>query len=100
MNASPLKLKDGTWGAKLEGERPEVGAKVTITTRGGKSWSATVTEVVWSSTPGDLHYVRTLGDDPPRRSRRRGTYARIGGVEIYCNANGRCEDAPCCGCCS
>lgn len=24
----------------------------------------------------------------------------IGGVEYYRNKNGRCEDAPCCGCCT
>lgn len=39
----------------------------------------------------------------PRRSRfaRYGSYARFSsGAEVYRNARGRCEDAPCCGCCS
>lgn len=38
----------------------------------------------------------------PRRSRNYGSsYNRFNsGAEIYTNRNGRCEDAPCCGCCS
>jgi hypothetical protein len=35
------------------------------------------------------------------RSRYRSNYARFsGGGEWYQNKRGRCEDAPCCGCCS
>jgi hypothetical protein len=37
----------------------------------------------------------------PRASRYRSTYTRFSsGAEIYTNKNGRCIDAPCCGCCS
>ena len=37
----------------------------------------------------------------PRVSRYRSTYTRFSsGAEIYQNKRGRCEDAPCCGCCS
>lgn len=39
----------------------------------------------------------------PRRgsSRYQSRYARFaGGGEYYVNKRGRCEDAPCCGCCS
>ena len=36
-----------------------------------------------------------------RRSRYRSTVTRFSsGAEIYRNSRGRCEDAPCCGCCS
>lgn len=35
------------------------------------------------------------------QSRYRSNYARFaGGGEWYQNKKGRCEDAPCCGCCS
>lgn len=36
------------------------------------------------------------------RARRYGSnYARFSsGAEVYTNKRGRCEDAPCCGCCS
>ena len=38
---------------------------------------------------------------PVRRERRGSHYARFqGGGEWYQNRRGRCEDAPCCGCCS
>lgn len=37
----------------------------------------------------------------PRKSGGRGVYTRFaGGGEHYRNRAGRCEDAPCCGCCS
>ena len=38
----------------------------------------------------------------PRRSSRYGSsYTRFSsGAEVYTNRAGRCEDAPCCGCCS
>lgn len=35
------------------------------------------------------------------RRQRGSTYTRFSsGAEQYTNRNGRCEDAPCCGCCS
>jgi hypothetical protein len=38
---------------------------------------------------------------PSRSSRYRSNYTRFaGGGEHYVNKRGRCEDAPCCGCCS
>ncbi len=36
-----------------------------------------------------------------RRERYRSNYTRFSsGAEVYTNKRGRCEDAPCCGCCS
>jgi hypothetical protein len=36
-----------------------------------------------------------------RFSRYGSTYTRFSsGAEVYTNRRGRCEDAPCCGCCS
>lgn len=45
------------------------------------------------------------GAGPARRTGRGrqygSTYTRFSdGVEIFTNRRGRCEDAPCCGCCS
>ena len=38
---------------------------------------------------------------PIRRRQYGSTYTRLSsGAEIYTNRRGRCEDAPCCGCCS
>lgn len=37
----------------------------------------------------------------PRRQYSGSSYTRFSsGAEVYTNRNGRCEDAPCCGCCS
>jgi len=108
MKATPAKLRDGSWGAKVHGTC-KVGDTVTIETRAGKTWDATVTSVVWSSPDESEHLVRTRGldrDASPRRSRRshrssRAIEVRIGGKSYYRNASGeRCEDAPCCGCCT
>ena len=38
---------------------------------------------------------------PQRNARYGSNYTRFSsGAEVYTNRNGRCEDAPCCGCCS
>ena len=59
-----------------------------------------LTEQVWSGSPVSGQFV------PSRTSQRVGRAApRIittvfnSGAVAHVNANGRCEDAPCCGCC-
>lgn len=49
--------------------------------------------------------VEARRDTPRRRwgrgSRYGSTYTRFSsGAEVFTNKRGRCEDAPCCGCCS
>ena len=49
--------------------------------------------------------VAAAGPAAPRRSsyrsRYQSNYTRFSsGAEVYTNKRGRCEDAPCCGCCS
>jgi len=64
----------------------------------------------------DLDYVsqldRELAESDPETARAAGRYMRksirrskshilqIGGREYLRNKQGRCEDAPCCGCCT
>lgn len=45
--ATPTKLRSGEWGAKVQTADIREGQAVEITTKGGKSWVATVTKVVW-----------------------------------------------------
>jgi hypothetical protein len=46
--------------------------------------------------PSTYQPRRTFG-----RKRYGSSYTRFSsGAEVYTNKNGRCEDAPCCGCCS
>ena len=80
--ATPSKLRDGTWGARVMHEAvesevpgeglldtigPKVGDTVTITTRRGKTWDAVVSKVVERKTKPSAHsVVRT--QRPPKKS--------------------------------
>jgi len=46
--ATPTKLKNGDWGARVASSNVREGDIVRITTRGGKTWEAEVLKVVWS----------------------------------------------------
>lgn len=43
----PKKLRDGTWGAILSAPYAQVGDSVRVKTRGGKSWEAVISKIVW-----------------------------------------------------
>lgn len=47
LQASPYKLKNGSWGARVQGI-PTVGDQIQITTRSGKSWTASVARILWT----------------------------------------------------
>ena len=46
LTASPMKLRDGSWGAKVQGYVRN-GDAVTVRTKAGKSWTSSVSKVVW-----------------------------------------------------
>lgn len=48
ISASPAKLRDGSWGARVQSEQVSTGDLLTITTKAGKTWNARVTRVVWA----------------------------------------------------
>ena len=62
----------------------------------------TVTRKAWLSEPGDCQV--DTGSYLAARTRTKPGYVSdvfgIGGREYYRNKAGRCEDAPCCGCCT
>lgn len=105
MQAKPTKLRNGTWGARVEGAA-SVGDEIQITAANGKSWTARVKRVLWTSDDGDVSIVATSSKDRPARSQRRGRRARRGdggprGSEpcymcgsYYCEGarGGLCED--------
>ncbi len=64
MTATPAKLRDGSWGARVPGS-VQAGDVVTITTRGGKSWDATISMVIWSN---DEISICATGSAPSRRA--------------------------------
>jgi len=58
----------------------------------------TVTRRIWIAEPGDM------GDEQQDVIRHNPNWVShvwtSGGREYYQNKRGRCEDAPCCGCCT
>jgi len=62
MNATPVKLRDGSWGARVLG-RPRVGDEITIIANSGKTWTATISKVVWQ---GDDAALCATGNSPAR----------------------------------
>lgn len=61
----------------------------------------TATRRAWLAEPGDM---ADLGDEQQAASRYNPSWVShvwtSGGKEYYRNKQGRCEDAPCCGCCN
>lgn len=65
--ASPIKLKNGNWGAKARGKVRE-GDMVQITTKAGKTWAARVAKVVWSGNGVSICATENSGGGSRRRA--------------------------------
>jgi hypothetical protein len=87
-SATPAKLRNGNWGARVQGAVAK-GDVVTITTKAGKTWTATVDAVVW--TDGQVSLVATSSSSD-RPSARQGRYAG------YQRRIDRAGDASTCNC--
>ncbi len=88
MQATPTKLNSGAWGAKVQGPC-RVGDAITITTRAGKSWDATIARVVWCG-DGISLCATASGDTPSQRRGPRslaGTYAPQGRTCPECGSS-------------
>lgn len=77
--ASPIKLRNGDWGAKARGSVRE-GDTVQITTKSGKSWVAHVAKVVW--TGNGVSICATESRDSGRHGASGRRYS--GSSESYC----------------
>lgn len=77
--ATPAKLRNGNWGARVKGAVSE-GEEVTITIRSGKSWTARVTRVLWTGNGVSLCAVSSGGNSHSRPRRA---------------ANGECQCGAC-----
>jgi hypothetical protein len=71
----------------------------------GGRWNKTAKG--WDVPDDKAEEAQALVDGAPRSSPSRGRSSRYRSYEVrtsggtfYRNYNGRCEDAPCCGCCS
>lgn len=87
--ASPSKLRSGEWGARVDGD-VKPGDTITITTRSGKSWDATVSKVIWQGEGVTL--VATGPGTTARTSRHTGRrrYPRVECCRA-CGGNGNVE---------
>lgn len=90
--ASPTKLRDGSWGARVPGGARQ-GQTIRIQTRAGKSWTATIGRVLWTGpdrqTGQTVSLCSTRSLDRPARRR--------GGCGCDCmDCSPRCQcDAHC-----
>jgi len=58
-------------------------------------------DVPADAAPAAQALIDAAGPVRPRRGRFRSTHTRFNsGADVFTNRRGRCEDAPCCGCCS
>ena len=69
----------------------------------GGQWNAAAK--AWMVPDDKADEARALVPEKRERSSRYSSYGSrytrfAGGGEVYTNRRGRCEDAPCCGCCS
>lgn len=67
--ASPLKLRDGSWGARVQGT-PRSGDTIRVTTRGGKSWESVVDKVIWTDRKVSIVSVESRKRSSSSRSSR------------------------------
>ena len=74
--ASPAKLRDGSWGARVRGQVAQ-GDVITIRTAAGKEWQARVRSVVWSG-EGVTICATTSLDRPARGTDSQGYSVRSG----------------------
>lgn len=99
--ASPTKLRDGSWGARVPGVAQQ-GQAIHIQTRAGKSWDAEVSRVLWTGSDREGQTVSLCSTRTPQRSS--GGYSRSMHDSGYCGypcpvtgrkccpANGPCHD--------
>lgn len=70
LTAAPTKIKrTGQWGARINATNVQVGDRITIRTRAGKTWDAEVTEIVWTGDDVTVAATRSL-DRPAHRTTR------------------------------
>ena len=69
--ARPKKLRSGEWGAWVETPSVRKGDRIKVTTRAGKSWSATVDKVIWTGSDGAIVATDSGGGSSRSRSRQR-----------------------------
>ena len=89
LTGSPAKLPSGSWGVRIhrDGSSIRPGQQVKVTTRAGKSWVATISEIV--SDGGRDAIVATQGGNRSQPRRRYPRQTRRSVDCSYCDSMGR-----------
>ena len=89
---TPIKLKDGSWGAKVACS-VALGNEIKVTTRAGKSWTSIVSRIVWKNDEVAIVATgtarREIGGGAWKRIHGRGTLTgcSCGSVEEFTKAS-------------
>lgn len=95
--ATPAKLRDGSWGARVAG-KARAGDLIWVKARNGKEWQARVTKVVWSGEGVTLVATESVDRKPARRERMGSGHGRtvsIASYSDYCTDNASCRCYDC-----
>ena len=96
IKATPTKLRSGEWGARADGDVKK-GDNITITTKSGKSWTATVEKVVWTGNGISIVATKkTTGSYTPAIRNTRGYVTERGHHEGYCGYDCPVSGKKCC----
>lgn len=91
MDATPIKLRSGDWGVKVRAPGVSSGDDVLVTTKAGKSWTATVDRVVWSGSGVHICSTESRTSSFSRSSYYCGYPCPVNG-HICSAKNGPCHD--------
>src|SRR5262245_52056409 len=97
MTATFTKLNDGRWGLRVAGH-PQAGEALIVTKKDGSQSEIIVGRILWAGQDRDGNDAALTTITETARRPRRAT-RRAQPADDYKRRNGRCEDAPCCGCC-
>ena len=87
--ASPMKLRDGSWGARVPSKDAVEGQTIRIRTRAGKEWDAVITRIQERKSWDNETHCATRGVDnapaaaPAQRHRGTRTGCACGSVDEY-----------------
>ena len=97
--ATYTKLRSGDWGIRINlavYPEPETGSLLNVAKRSGETKQERVSRVLWT---GDGYNGQPVALATIERTARSRTGKRHH-PEYKTTSGGKCEDAPCCGCCS
>ena len=84
LNANPIKLDNGTWGAEVNGHA-QPGTCINVIARSGKSWTAIVTSVEYRTGRGTVCATKSAPAAPgtsPRRTVGGSGRRNVGGSNL------------------